>query len=174
MENKSVEMSIEDRIKERKEKAKVRAMVTKDKICELYDMLSFTRITFNKIEVKYAGSGDSGAIEDMDFIKDDKILFSKFVGYSHEPQSVSFPQDNSYSEEDKKEIPINKTLNSLITYLEDIVYDMLEERHCGLEINEGQEGTFTFTFGGAGLKEVSIGHDYTVFTSESYQYEEEY
>ena len=77
MENKSVEMSIEDRIKERKEKAKVRATVTKDKICELYDMLSFTRITFNKIEVKYAGSGDSGAVEDMDFMKDDKIQESR-------------------------------------------------------------------------------------------------
>ena len=128
-------------------------------------------MAFDKVEVKYAGSGDSGAIEDINFYNEDKMLFSKFAGYAHEEQSVNIPKDSALTDALKKDIHNNATVCKLIGHLEDITYDMLEERHGGWEINDGQEGEFTFTFENNSMQ---INHDYTVFTYESHQYEEEF
>ena len=171
MENNAVDTSFEDRMKEIKEKAKQRRIVTKDKILELQQSLKFNSLEFDEVEVGYSGSGDSGAIEDIDFFKDKKTLFSKFSGYAHEPQSVNIPKDSVLTDALKKNIHHNPTVCKLISYLEDITYDMLEERHGGWEINDGQEGTFTFTFENNSMK---INHDYTVFTYDSQQHQEEF
>ena len=172
MENNAVDTSFEDRMKEIKEKAKQRRIVTKDKILELQQTLKFNNLEFDEVEVGYSGSGDSGAIEDIDFFnKDKKTLFTKYGGYSHEPESVKFPKDSPLTDELKKDIHKNAVVCKLIGYLEDITYDMLEERHGGWEINDGQEGTFTFTFENNSMK---INHDYTVFTYDSQQHQEEF
>tara|TARA_Y100001937_G_scaffold5271_1_gene6964 strand:+ start:908 stop:1423 length:516 start_codon:yes stop_codon:yes gene_type:complete len=171
MENNAVNTSFEDRMKEIKEKAQQRRIVTKDKILQLFNTLKFNSLAFDKVEVKYAGSGDSGAIEDIWFYNEDQMLFSKFAGYAHEEQSVHIPKDSALTDELKKDIHKNSTVCKLIGHFEDITYDMLEERHGGWEINDGQEGEFTFTFENNSMK---INHDYTVFTNESHQYEEEF
>ena len=171
MENNAVDISFEDRMKEIKEKAKQRRIVTKDKILQLFTTLKFNSLAFDKVEVKYAGSGDSGAIEDINFYNEDKMLFSKFVGYAHEEQSVNIPRDSALTDALKKDIHHNPTVCKLIGHLEDITYDMLEERHGGWEINDGQEGEFTFTFENDSIQ---INHDYTVFHHESHQYEEKF
>tara|TARA_Y100001937_G_scaffold88954_1_gene120238 strand:+ start:980 stop:1510 length:531 start_codon:yes stop_codon:yes gene_type:complete len=176
MENNAVDTSFEDRMKEMKEKAKQRRIVTKDKLLSMFNTLKFNSFDFDKVEVNYAGSGDSGAIEDIDFFRKDQNLFSKYAGYSHEPESVTIPKDSPLSDELKKDIHKDSTICSFITYLEDITYDMLEERHGGWEINDGQEGTFTFTFNpkGENEKDLLINHDYTVFTYDSHQHQEEF
>lgn len=171
MENNAVDISFEDRMKEIKEKAKQRRIVTREKILQMFTTLKLNSFDFDEVEVNYAGSGDSGAIEDIDFFKDKKTLFSKFSGYAHEPQSVNIPKDSPLRDELKKEIHKNSSIGRLITYLEDITYDMLEERHGGWEINDGQEGTFTFTFENNSMQ---INHDYTVFTYDSQQHQEEF
>ena len=172
MENNAVDTSFEDRMKEIQEKAKQRRIVTKDKILELQQTLKFNNLEFDEVEVGYSGSGDSGAIEDIDFFnKDKKTLFTKYGGYAHEPQSVNIPKDSPLTDALKKDIHHNPTVCKLISYLEDITYDMLEERHGGWEINDGQEGTFTFTFENNSMQ---INHDYTVFTYDSQQHQEEF
>ena len=172
MENNAVDTSFEDRMKEIQEKAKQRRIVTKEKILELQKTLRLNSLEFDEVEVGYSGSGDSGAIEDIDFFnKDKKTLFTKYGGYAHEPQSVTIPKDSPLSEELKKDVHKNAVICKLIGYLEDITYDMLEERHGGWEINDGQEGTFTFTFENNSMK---INHDYTVFTYDSQQHQEEF
>jgi hypothetical protein len=172
MENNAVDISFEDRMKEIQEKAKLRRIVTKDKIIELQQTLKFNSLEFDSVEVGYSGSGDSGAIEDIDFFNKDKnMLFSKYAGYAHEPQSVTIPKDSALSDELKKDVHKNAVVCKLIGYLEDITYDMLEERHGGWEINDGQEGTFTFTFENNSMQ---INHDYTVFTYDSSSHQEEF
>ena len=167
MENKSFEQQMQ----ERKENAKLRWSVNKDKIVELHDSINFRVHNFDKVVVHYAGSGDSGAIEDMDFYLNDKEVFSNFCGYSSDKEQISFPSDSKFDETEKAEIRGSKIVRNFITYLEDMVYDMLEERHGGWEINDGQEGTFTFTFKNNSMQ---INHDYTVFTYDSQQHQEEF
>ena len=84
---------------------------------------------------------------------------------------MKFPKDSPLTDELKKDIHKNAVVCKLIGYLEDITYDMLEERHGGWEINDGQEGTFTFTFENNSMQ---INHDYTVFTYDSQQHQEEF
>ena len=126
-----------------------------------------------KIIITYSGSGDSGCIDYIELWGDEKVFLTRSVGYSHDELSIGFPEKSPLSEIDKENVMQNKTLNSLMVYLEDMIYDMLEERHGGWEINDGQEGQFTITFGDK-FKDAHVEHEYEVFYSDSTTYNEEY
>ena len=171
--------TFDQQMQERKEKAKLRSSLAKDKVCELMNTLTWNK-AFNgmlnispKIIITYSGSSDSGCIDYIELWSDEKVFLTRSVGYSHDELSIGFPEKSSLSEIEKENVMQNKTLNSLMVYLEDMIYDMLEERHGGWEINDGQEGQFTITFGD-NFKDAHIEHEYEVFYSDSTTYNEEY
>lgn len=106
---------------------------------------AINRLGIAKVEVTFDGCGDSGQIEGMVVFNEagDEIeisLESINVG------KVAFVRGYQYNG-DGTTTPIKDVRNANFgDLLEEICYNLLEQRHGGWEINEGSYGTFTFDF----------------------------
>lgn len=103
------------------------------------------RLGIAKIEVNFDGCGDSGQIEDMTVFNEagDEIEISlESIGVG----KVAFVRGYQYNG-DGTTTEIKDVRNANFgDLLEEICYNLLEQRHGGWEINEGSYGTFTFDF----------------------------
>lgn len=114
------------------------------------------QIGFKSFSISYSGSGDSGAIDEIEY----ELLneFAEETGYTR--------QETSYDYESKKwltrEVPA--TVRDI---LEEYAYAYLEHHHGGWEINDGQSGTIEFDG-------KTITHEGQSYYTESTDISEEY
>ena len=87
----------------------------------------------NLLEVNYSGSGDSGAIDNVDFDNDDADGTFTY----HQEVQVKGPDGNYYK-------TISSQQKSAVEFIEHFAYDLLESEHGGWEIDGGATGRFEF------------------------------
>lgn len=102
-----------------------------------------------EFSVEYSGSGDSGEIHEI----------------SYEPKHI---QEIEYFSEkwDNKELKMVEKLHSfsIEEFIEEIIYDFLEENYPGWEINDGQSGNFTWH-----INTMELEHEgYSYYTESIY------
>ncbi len=198
--NGQAELSVEDRLKQRKQVANERVATNKGRVAELVDYFSWTlgdnRI--GTIRVHYSGSGDDGCLESMDFYveehtssgksdMEDRNFFTHNFGHDHydTTKTIQFTANRNnikLSDDEKQTIRQSSTLRKLATYIEDMCYDMLEERHGGWEIDAGMTGYFDFNFDNSKTNNnniidksaYTIVHEFTKYFEDSESGTEEY
>lgn len=198
MENKNgqAELSVEDRLKQRREIANERVTTNKGRVAELVDHFSW-RLGDNKIGTirsHYSGSGDDGCLEYMDFyveehtssgksdMEDRNFFTHTFSNARDEKDTVQFTDKIKLSDDEKETIRKSSSLRKIATYIEDMCYDMLEERHGGWEIDAGMTGYFDFNFDNSKTNNnniidksaYTIVHEFTKYFEDSESGTEEY
>ena len=113
----------------------------------LFDVLAAAGIT--AVIVEFDGSGDSGQIENMEFMAGDQI--AKLPTTQIEIASVSWGSSDIH----RQTMPTGEAVEAL-------VYDLLTQTHAGWENNDGAYGNFTFDVG-----ERTITLDYNERYTES-------
>jgi len=193
--NGQAELSVEDRLKQRKEIANERVATNKGRVAEIVESLNW-RLGDNKIGTirsHYSGSGDDGCLEYMDFYveehtssrksdMEDRNFFTHNFNPRDEKDTVQFTDNIILSDEEKETIRKSIALRKLATYIEDMCYDMLEERHGGWEIDAGMTGYFDFNFDNSKTNNnniidksaYKIVHEYTIYFEDSESGTEEY
>jgi hypothetical protein len=193
--NGQAEVSVEDRLKQRKQVANDRVSVNKGRVAEIVESFNW-RLGDNKIgtiRVHYSGSGDDGCLEYMDFYveehtssrksnMEDRNFFTRNFNPRDDKDTVQFTDNIILSDEEKETIRKSISLRKLTTYIEDMCYDMLEERHGGWEIDAGMTGWFDFNFDNSKTNNnniidksaYKIVHEFTKYYEESESGTEEY
>ena len=108
----------------------------------------------DELHVSFDGSGDSGAIGEIEFFSknkndEEKILketkdIQKFVKAGLEIVKDSFWKNGKLVKEYHTNESIEEIKYSFNEIIHDFCYDNLEEHHCGWENNDGGNGTFVF------------------------------
>jgi hypothetical protein len=119
-----------------------------------------------KVRVEFDGSGDSGQIEQIEFLDangeephGDEIADQEFVLLSENRRWED-------GREIKEIFPYERTVRD---FFEDAVYEALSERHCGWEINDGSFGEFQFD-----VNEGKLTGEVNTRTYETDSYEKEF
>jgi hypothetical protein len=108
----------------------------------------------DELHVNFDGSGDSGAIESIEFVSnkendEEKILnetkdIQKFVKAGLEIVKDTCWKDGEWVKEYHTKESIEEVKYSFKEIIHDFCYDNLEEHHGGWENNEGGNGQFVF------------------------------
>lgn len=118
------------------------------------------------VRVTYDGAGDSGQLNDMEFLDsqgapftepfEGKVACSRQVFGSYNPDTQSY-RDDTFQEEE----------SSLVAAVEHVCYHVLGLKHPGYENNEGGQGEFTFDVSNRTL---SLHHEDNIMEVEVYEY----
>jgi hypothetical protein len=119
----------------------------------ILDALAAAGVTH--VIVSFDGYGNSGQIEDIEAKAHDNTvtLPQGEVVIAHAAPGTSEP--------DLKSVPIAEAIEQLI-------YDLLEETHCGWEHNDGAYGDFTFDVAACSI---TLDYNERYTASENYTYE---
>jgi hypothetical protein len=124
-------------------------------------------LKIKEVSIEYNGYGDSGQINDVLFYKtsDKPVNIDKL---SNGLRLIGLKRSTGWSPhstQDYEDAPPDYTLNQAIN---DLCYELLEEKHPGWEINSGSDGTFTFT-----VSDEKIKWEHSDIVEERYLYEYE-
>ena len=101
-------------------------------------------------KVEYCGSGDCGEINEVNYTPK-SLQASVDVGSWKKWNNTTFKNEETTSPK------------PLGDFIEDFCYDLLEDNHCGWEINEGQRGNIEWN-----SKDNTIRHEYVSLVEEQY------
>ncbi len=124
-------------------------------------------LKIKEVSVEYNGYGDSGQINDVLYYKtsDKPVDIDKL---SNGLKLIGLKRSSGWSPHSARnyqDAPSDYTLSQAIN---DLCYDLLEEKHPGWEINSGSDGTFTFTVSNEKIK---WEHSDIVEERDLYEYE---
>jgi hypothetical protein len=128
----SSDKSIRDWEAEAVARAKLHAELLNQNKAVVFDVRAAAGVTH--VVISFDGYGDSGQIENVEV----KAGEHSVALPSAEIEFTSIACDNPKPEPTQK---------GLATAIEKLVYDLLEETHCGWENNDGAYGDFTFDVG---------------------------
>ncbi len=140
--------------------------VRKDQIKAVLDALRSAGIT--QIDVQFDGCGDSGQINDILVEPEGKVLPVTQQTWTRIHSSYG-NMDAATSEWTCKYEYVLET-GAFHDAVEQIVYDLLESKHHGWEINEGSFGTFVFDVKENKLK-VEFNERVETYNTEEYTVE---
>jgi hypothetical protein len=118
----------------------------------LFDAFAAAGIT--SVLVHFDGYGDSGQIEDIDVVAGDQP--STLPTVEVELASIAFDSD-----------AIDRNTLTVHQAIENQVYDLLRQTHCGWENNEGAYGDFTFN---VAERTITLDYNERVASSEYTQH----
>ena len=115
-------------------------------------------------------------------MEDRNFFTHTFSNARDEKDTVQFTDKIKLSDDEKETIRKSSTLRKIATYIEDMCYDMLEERHGGWEIDAGMTGYFDFNFDNSKTNNnniidksaYTIVHEFTKYFEDSESGTEEY